>query len=120
MVPTAEPGEVSSCPAGCVSAFCRHLALRELGQPEVQNLQLPALRQKQIRRLDVPVHDALGMGRFQRIGHLDCQRQHRFRVHRPPRHLRREGLPFQQLHHDEILQLVTLNGVDRADIRVIQ
>ena len=88
--------------------------------PKSRIFNCPALRQKQIRRLDVAVHNAFGMGRFQRVGHLDCQRKESLDVHRLPGHLLRQRLPLQQLHHDEMLQLVLLNGVDGADIRMIQ
>src|SRR5262249_12790649 len=38
-----------------------------LGQSEVQDLRLPPLRHEDVRGLDVPVDDPLGMGRLQRI-----------------------------------------------------
>ena len=105
--------------------FCRRplsarLALRDLRQPEIQNLQLPAICEKHIRRLDVAMHNTLGMGRLQSIRHLNRQRQYRLHVHRLSVHSRRQRLPHQQLHHDEMLQLVPLDGMDGADIRMIQ
>ena len=123
MVPTAEPGEVSSSPAAIVlppSAACVAWLSPDLRQPKVQNLQLPALRQKQVCRLDVAMHNALCVGRLQRIGHLDCQRQNRLHVHRLPLQPFPQRLSHQKLHHDEVLQLVPLDCVDGADVRVIQ
>jgi hypothetical protein len=111
----------TSCPRACSGVhLLGRLAQRDLRQPEVQDLKLTPARQKQICRLDVPVHDALGMGRFQRIGNLDCQGHQHLHVHRLPGHLFRQRLPLQQLHHDEMPQFVPLNSVNGADIGVIQ
>ena len=48
---------------------------RDLGQSEVEHLGMPALGDEDIRRLDVTMHDALGVRRIQRIGDLDGQSQ---------------------------------------------
>ena len=37
-----------------------------------------------------------------------------------PRHHLRERLPFEQLHDDEVLPLVLLDGVNRADVGMVQ
>jgi hypothetical protein len=47
---------------------------RDLGQPEVQNLGVPALGDKNIGRLDVAVNDPLGVGSIQCIGDFDGER----------------------------------------------
>ncbi len=49
---------------------------RDLGQPEIQHLGVPALGHENIRGLDVAMHDALRMRRIQPIGNLDGQREH--------------------------------------------
>jgi hypothetical protein len=46
-------------------------------QPEVQNLCLPPVRDKDVRGLDVPVDDAFRMGGVESIGDLDAQIEHR-------------------------------------------
>ena len=94
--------------------------MAHLRQAEVQNLHLSALGKKQIRRLDVPVHDPLGVGRFERIGDLKAERQQLVHFHGLPAHLLRQGLALQQLHDDEVPPFVLFNGVDGADVRVIE
>ena len=41
-----------------------------LRQAEVQDLGLPAPRDEDVRGLEVPVHDVLGVGGVQRVGDL--------------------------------------------------
>ncbi len=94
--------------------------MAHLGQAEVQNLHLPALGEKKIRWLDVPVHDPLGVGRFEGIGDLNGQRQQFLHFHGLPAHFLRQRLALQQLHHDEVPAFVLLDRVDGADVGVIQ
>ena len=93
---------------------------RNLGQPEIQDLRLPAVADEDVGRLDVAVHDAAAVRRIQRIGDLDAQ------LHNP---LRRQRLvfdavlqrgPFQQLHGDEVLVALAANVVDGANVRVVE
>jgi hypothetical protein len=42
-----------------------------LRQTKIQNLGVSAFGDKNVRRLDVAMHDTLGMRRVQRIGNLD-------------------------------------------------
>ena len=98
----------------------RNVVPAHLGQSKIQNLQLPALGEKEIRRLDVAVHDALGVGRFERVGDLNGQRQQLLHFHRLPGHLLRQGLALQQLHDDEVAALVLLDRVDGADVGMIE
>ena len=67
----------------------RDLAMAHLRQAKVQNLHLSALGKKEIRRLDVTVHDSLGVGRFEGVGDLDGQRQQLVHFHGLPAHLLR-------------------------------
>ena len=41
------------------------------GETEIQNFGVPALGDEDVGRLDVAVHNALGVRRVQRIGNLD-------------------------------------------------
>jgi len=54
---TAHPGELGR--------------VRRLCEPEVQHLAHAIGREHDVRALDVPVHDVLGVGRFQRLGNLN-------------------------------------------------
>ena len=58
--------------------LCGYLAGRtgmksNLGQPEVQNLGMSTLGNKDICRLDVAMNDPLGVGGVERIGDLNRQ-----------------------------------------------
>jgi hypothetical protein len=93
---------------------------RQLGQPEVQELRLPAVRDEDVRGLDVPVDDPLAVGGLQRIRHLRSQLQQ-------PLHLQRlaadpvlQGLAFHQLHHEEGVPLVLSDLVDHADVGMVE
>ena len=44
--------------------------LYDLGQSKIENFGMPAIGHENIRRLDVPVHDALRMCRIERLGDL--------------------------------------------------
>ncbi len=57
---------------------------------------------------------------FERVGHLDAEIEKLLDLHRVPGDLRREGFAFDELHHDEGLPLVLLDGVHGADAGVVQ
>ena len=46
----------------------------KFGQSEIQDLGMTTLRDKNVRRLDVPVNDTFAVGGVQRIRHLDTER----------------------------------------------
>ena len=124
-MPTAAPGEVSSWLKARVSpdspeAPCAISPWAYLHQAEVQDLHLSARGKKQIRRLDVAVHDPLGVRRFEGVGNLNGQRQQLVHFHGLPAHPLRQGLPLEQLHDDEVPAFVLLNRVDGADVGVIE
>jgi hypothetical protein len=58
---------------------------RHFRQPEIQNLGVAALGDKDIRGLDVAVDDTLGVGSIERVSNLDGDGQHYVRVQRPSR-----------------------------------
>jgi hypothetical protein len=49
----------------------------QLRQAEIENLGLAARRDKNIRRLDVPMNDAFGVGRIQPVGNLNPELEQR-------------------------------------------
>ncbi len=64
--------------------------------------------------------DPLGVGRFERVGDLDGQRQQLVHFHGLPGHLLRQGLALEQLHDNEVPALVLLNRVNGADVGMIE
>ncbi len=81
---------------------------------------MAALGDKDVGRLDVPVHDALGVGGIERVCYLDGQRKQRLQVQRSnPDHVL-QRLAVQKLHRDESFAVLVVNFVDGTDIRMIQ
>ena len=73
-----------------------------------------------ICRLDVPVHDSLGMRRVQRLGDLRCYRQQQSQIKRLPRNAVPQCRPVDELHRNEGAAVRLSYFIDRADVRVIQ
>jgi hypothetical protein len=94
--------------------------LSNLGQPKIQNLRVTALGYKQVRRLDVAMHNAFGMRRIERVRHFQAQSQHRFQFHRPRPDAMLQRHPVEKLHGDERLAFFLVNLVDGADIGMVQ
>jgi len=61
------------------------MSLRHFGQPKVENLSVPALRNEGVRGLDVAMDDARGVRGVQCVRHLHRHRQQRLQFHRPTR-----------------------------------
>ena len=102
------------------------ISLADLGcqydfrQPEVQNLGVSALGDKDVGGLDVAVDDAFGMGCIQCVGDLDGQRQNQLGFHRSASNAVLQRQAVQKLHGDERFAVLIVNFVDRADVRMIQ
>jgi hypothetical protein len=103
--------------AGARSRLAGTVDLRE---PEVEDLHLPARVHEDVRRLDVPVDDALRVCRLERVGHLGGHVHELRGVESPASDQVRQRLALEQLHHDEVLPLVLVDGVDGADVRVVE
>ena len=93
---------------------------RQLRHPEIQNLRLPFMGDKDICGLDVTMNDPFLVCGVQRVGNLNCQ---------PQQFIRRDGLasdvvlerqPIQELHHDEGLPFALVDVVNRANVGVIE
>src|SRR5439155_23785394 len=93
---------------------------RDCGEPEIENLRLSSIRDKDVRGLDVPVDDPLRMCCVQSVGDLDEQIEHRLDLQRVCSDLVLEGFTFEALHGDEGPSLIFPYVVNRADIRVIE
>ena len=64
--------------------------------------------------------DALRVRRLERIGHLDAELHERPDLHRPRGEPHRKGFAVDELHHDERLPFVLLDGVHGADAGMAQ
>ena len=117
----ARAGEM--CRAGRVlrgaDSFHRHLAAGQLGESEVENLYL-ALCGEYVGGLDVAVDDALGVRGVERVGELNRHVEQRGKRHRTRGDFLVKALALEQFHRNECLALRSLDGVDRADIRMVQ
>src|SRR5208282_4128769 len=92
----------------------------QLCQPKIQNLHLPIRSQKDVCRLDVAVHNSLGVGHCQRVRHLHSNLQQVFKVQRLAMNALFQALAVQFLHDDERLPVVVVKVVDGADTGVVE
>ena len=89
-----------------------------LGQAEVEQLRLAAVGHEDVRGLDVPVDDSLGVGRIERVGDLRPEVEDALRLHRLAADRVLQRLALHPLHHDEGVALVLGDVVDHADVRM--
>src|ERR1035441_6134193 len=94
--------------------------VNDLRQPEVQNLGVSALGDKDVCGLDVPVDDAFGVSRVQCVRNLDGQRENQLGFQRSASNAVPQRLAVEKLHGDERLSVLLANVVNRANIGVIQ
>ena len=121
-VPRVDPGLVRSslaavtmfdlAPSSCCEA--------SLGEPKVEHLGLAGACDEDVRRLDVAVHDVLGVCGIQCFGDLDSEFQNDVDLQQRSVEPTPKCLALEQLHHDEGLALVLIDLVDRADVRMVQ
>jgi len=93
---------------------------RELGQAEVQHLDLAPLGQEDVRRLDVAVEDAVAVSPVEGVRHLNADVDDLVNLQRTAGKAVPERLPLHQLHHDEGASVVFSDVVDGADVPVIE
>lgn len=104
----------------CLAAVARLGILQELGQSEIEHLELRPVFQKQIRRLDVAVNDSFLVRRVERVGRLNSDLYHLCEWQRPPRQNLVQRLAFQQFHRQKSAPILFLDRMDRADARMIE
>ena len=78
-MPTAEPALVRSLGSEATRGLVlivRPALRRQLGEPEVEHLGVAVASDEDVRRLDVAVHDPLGVGRRQSLGDLAADPEH--------------------------------------------
>jgi hypothetical protein len=96
------------------------VVLGQLGHSEIKNLGVAICRDKDVRRFDVAVDNALAMSGVESTGDLVDERDDTGdRDGRAADHPI-ERLSFEQLHHEELLAVVLTHVVYRADVRMIQ
>ena len=92
-----------------------------LGQAKIQNLRLSAIRDEDVRWLDVSMDDPGGMSGIQGIGELRAQFQDFVAFEAPLfQESCLECLPRDHFHHDEGLTFVLADFVNRTDVGMIE
>ena len=120
------PGRVSSVGSsapGSVSADGRDgriVGLGELGEAEVEHLELARGAHEQVRGLDVAVDDAALVRGVERARHLHREVDGLRDRDRALLQQLLDALPVAQLHDDERPSVVLPDVVDDADVRVVE
>jgi len=81
---------------------------------------MTALGDKDIRRLDVTMHDAFAMCCLQRVGDLNPERQCVFRLQWPPSDAVLQRHAVEELHRYKRTALKRANFVNRADVGMVE
>jgi len=81
---------------------------------------MAALRNKNVRRLDVAVQDPFGMSSIERVGNLDCQTKQNIGFDRPARDAMLERDAIEKLHDQEGMPILLSDLMNSADIRMIE
>ena len=94
--------------------------LRQLRQPEIQQLALPAPRHKNIRRLDVAMNNAPAVRRIEGIGDLNADPEQGLLIHRPSANAVFQRLTIEKLHRNERMAVMLIDLVNGADVGMVQ
>ena len=81
---------------------------------------MPALRNKDIRRLDVAMDNSAGVGSIECVRDLNTHLQQLLNLERPALDLVLEGGAIQILHGDEGLPLLLADVINGADVGMVQ
>ena len=92
----------------------------QLGQTKIQNLRLPALDEKDIRRLHVAVHDSFRVSRIEAIRNLNPDLQEFGHLDGLALNAMLERPPLEELHGDKRPALEFADIVNRTDIGVVE
>ena len=88
------------------------------GQSEIENLYLTAFGEKHIGGFEVPVNQAAGMCRIQRVGKRNRVVEKHGQVQWAARETSVHRLALQQFHDEELTVTVLPDVVDGTDVRV--
>ena len=104
---------------GCylTGGVCRK---KNFGQAEVENLDVTAFGNKDIRRLDVAVDDSLFVGGIECIGDLNRQREQEINLDGFSGDAIFESHPVKKFHDDEPLPVMLGNPMNRANVWMVQ
>src|ERR1700690_980337 len=91
-----------------------------LGQAEVENFGLIAIRHEDVRGFDVAVDNALGVCAVESVGDLDAQVEQPVEFQRLAVDRSLEGLALQQFHRDKVTAALFANFVNGADARMVE
>src|ERR1035441_6881652 len=81
---------------------------------------MPTFGHKNVRRLDVAVYDASGMGGIQRVCDVDTQRENQLGLHGTSGNVMFQRQAVEKLHGDEHFAVLIVNFVDGTNVRVVQ
>ena len=96
-------------------------ALRsEFRQAKIEDFGLTSWGDKDIRRLDVAVHNSAGVSRIESVRNLDSQFEQLRGLERTALDHVLQGRAVQILHGDECLPVLLADVVDGADIRMVE
>ena len=99
---------------------CGRPAVGQLGEAEIEDLQVIAVADEQVRRLDVAVDDAARVRRLERLGDLDPEVYDLLDRQRPLLDSLLHRQTLEQFHDDEGAAVLLAELVDRADVRMGQ
>ncbi len=127
MVPSVVPGLVKCGSAMTLvivsaEATCPDVlgGMFDFGQSEIENLDMPALGDKNIRGLDVTVHDSLGVRGVEAVCNFNGESEHGIVIERFFGNQVLERRAIEKFHGNERLLVVFADLVNRADIWMVQ
>src|SRR5208337_5385476 len=92
----------------------------DFDQAEVQDFHSASFSEENIGGLDIAVDDAFGVGGFEGVGDLGGYGEQFVHGKSDAAQLLRECLSFEKFHHQKILPVHLLDGVNGADVGVIE
>jgi len=98
----------------------RPRAVEQLGQAEVQQLDVAVAGDDDVGRLEIAVHDAVLVGVGQTLGDRNAQTWPLLELQRPTADDLAQGAALEQLHRNEWRAVVLADFVDHGDVGVVQ